>query len=66
MDRQARAGDTVLQFKVETRKISGGIQTLTWWLGVGGRRRGKDDRKQNTLALLVSEKGKYRDKRNKT
>ncbi len=40
MDRQARTGDTVrLQIGVRS-------QTLPWWLG---GRRGKDDRKQNTL-----------------
>jgi len=27
-------------------------QTLPWWLGGGGRK-GKDDRKQNTLAMLL-------------
>jgi hypothetical protein len=42
MDRQARSGDTVL---VKCREMT----ALPWWL-VG--RRGKDDRKQSTLAPL--------------
>jgi hypothetical protein len=46
MDRQARIGDTVL---VKSREMTGRSQTLPWWLGEEG---GKDDRKQNTLALL--------------
>ncbi len=44
--RQARTGDT---FLVNSRQITSMSQTLPWWLGV---RRGKDDRKQNTLAPL--------------
>ncbi len=44
--RPGRAGDTVL---VKTREMTGRSQTLPW---VAGGRRGKDDRKQVTLALL--------------
>ncbi len=46
MDRQARNGDTVL---AKSREVIGRSQTLPWW---PGGRRGKDDRKQNTLASL--------------
>jgi hypothetical protein len=42
MDRKARAADTVL---VKT----GRTQTLQWWL----EGKGKDDRKQKTLAPLL-------------
>ncbi len=45
-DRQARISDTVLVKSIEMTSRS---QTLPWWLGEG---RGKDDRKQNTLAPL--------------
>jgi hypothetical protein len=48
MDRQARTGDTVL---VKSREMTDRSQTLPWCMARG--RRGKDDRKQNTLALLV-------------
>jgi hypothetical protein len=47
MIRHARTGDTVL---VKSREMGGRTPTLPWWL-VGAR--GKDDRKQNTLALLL-------------
>jgi hypothetical protein len=49
MDRQARTGDTVL---VMRRKMTDRDQHRRggWGVGVGGR--GKDDRKQNSLALL--------------
>jgi hypothetical protein len=45
MIRQARIGDTVL---VKSKEMTGRTQILL----VAGGRRGKDDRKQNTLALL--------------
>ncbi len=41
-----KPGDTVL---VKSREMTGWTQTLSWWQG---RERGKDDRKQNTLAPL--------------
>jgi hypothetical protein len=44
MEKQARSGDTVL---VKSREMTGRSQTLTV---VAGGRRGKDDRKQNTVA----------------
>ncbi len=44
MIRQAHTGNTVL---VKSREMTGWSQTLTWWLG----EKGKDDRKQNILAL---------------
>jgi hypothetical protein len=49
MDRQACTRDTVL---VKSREMTGRSQTLPWWMGGGGGR-GKDDRKQNTLAPLA-------------
>jgi hypothetical protein len=45
MDRQARTGDTVL---VKSREMTGRTRTMP----LAGGRRGKDDRKQNTLAPL--------------
>jgi len=46
MDREARIRDTE---SVRNREMTGRSQTLPWWLG----RRGKDNRKQNTLASLL-------------
>ncbi len=48
IDRQARTYDTVL---VKSREMTGRTQTLPWWLEEEG---GTDDRKQNTLAPLIS------------
>jgi hypothetical protein len=47
MIRQAHTGDTVL---AKCREMTRRAQTLLWCRGGGGGTRGKDDRKQNTLA----------------
>ncbi len=46
MDRQTRTGETVLAISLD---MTGRTQTLSW---VAGGKRGKGDRKQNTLVPL--------------
>ncbi len=47
MDRQARTGDTVLVKSRKRMRLAPNTAVLA------GGRRGKDDRKENTLALVV-------------
>ncbi len=52
MIRQARTGDIRTLVLIMSSEMISRTQTLPWWLGVGGEEVKKDDRKQNTLALL--------------